>query len=101
MNKYILIAAGVLCIAVGSGGTLYIAKLLKPEVKIVTQQVTCPEAEKIDFSKIKGRNVTVENKQFYSVNADSAFTTHLNKIVEDIAALNKKLDDLKVVRCKK
>lgn len=89
----------VIAFAAFAGGMITSQKLQKPPVVVDKKcpDCTCPKQEPcngIDFDKIKSRNVTIENKQFLTINGD---TLLIEKIKD---ALHSELEDFKVKKCK-
>jgi hypothetical protein len=94
----ILISAGV---AVGTAGTLYITKAVKPEIVVKTEKVLapqCPPCNGIDYDKIKSKNLTIQNTQYLTVSGDSALKENLEASCRKI--LQEELSKLKVSKCK-
>jgi hypothetical protein len=89
----------VIAIASFAGGMITSQKLQKAPI---VQDKKCPDCicpkqepcNGIDFDKIKSRNVTIENKQYLTINGD---TLLIDKIKD---ALHSELEDFKVKKCK-
>jgi hypothetical protein len=99
-SKYTLVIGLVLGVVIGGGGTLGIAKLIKPVVKVQcppAPDCNCPEqkpCQGIDFDKIKSKYITIQNEQHLTVSGDSLFA---KKIVDDLKA---EMKALKLSKCK-
>ncbi len=96
---YILTAA--IALGAGSAGTLYIAKAVKPEVKVSCPQcpdLKCPAippANGIDFDKIKNvKGLTIQNHQYYVMDGDTVTITSIQE------ALRVVIREQKIARCK-
>lgn len=98
MTKYLTLIAVAVGIAIGAAGSLTIAKAVKPEIKVVTEKVIapqCPPCNGIDFDKIKSKALTIQNKQYLTVNGDSTLESKIRSIIrEEMAAAN-------LVKCKR
>jgi hypothetical protein len=95
LSKYLIIIACAVGIAIGSGGTLFISKAVKPVVKLSCPE--CPEQKPcngIDFDKIKSRALTIQNHQHLTVSGDSLMVEKL------IGEFRKELQALRLARCK-
>jgi hypothetical protein len=79
-----------------TGGMITSQRLQKaPVVKI--PDCICPKPDPcngIDFEKIKSKHLTIENKQYLSINGDSLL---VDKIVKEIRL---ELQQLRLARCK-
>ena len=90
----------LVCIAVGSAGTLYITKAVKPEIVVRCPDApacNCPEQKPcngIDFDKIKSRHLTIQNEQFLTIDGDSLVMDNIRE------ALRLELQDFKAKRCR-
>lgn len=95
INKYLLIIAAVVGIAVGSGSTLLITKAVKPVIKLTcpkSPDCNCPEQKPcngIDFDKIKSRALTIQNHQHLTVDGDSTFSVTIRTIIQEEIAKTK------------
>lgn len=100
ISKYLIIVACAVGIAIGSGGTLFISKAVKPVVKLSCPKApdcNCPEQKPcngIDFDKIKSRALTIQNHQHLTVSGDSLMVEKL------ISEFRKELQALRLARCK-
>lgn len=100
--KFILIAFALGGIA-GGGGTLYITKAVKPEIKLECPQPICPECPATlgnEFAKIKSKNVTVQVNQKYimAVNNDSLLIEKISQAMRD--ELQSQLAKQRIAKCK-
>ena len=90
----------VIGIVTGSTGTLAIAKLIKPNIKVECPScpdMICPEQKPcngIDFDKIKSKNITIQNDQHLTVTGDSLL---VDRIVNEIKM---EMRALKLSKCK-
>lgn len=94
--KWLLLAGGIV---LGSGGTLYLNKMMKPEIKLECKPApcNCPEqkpCQGIDFDKIKSKYITIENQQYLTIKGDTLLVKNIRE------ALREELNDFKVRKCK-
>jgi hypothetical protein len=98
ITKYLTI---IVALASFAGGSFFGSKLLGkkcpdlncPEIP----DCICPKQEPcngIDFDKIKSRNLTIENKQYLTINGDSLLYDKMRQ------ALKAELEEFKVRKCK-
>lgn len=104
LNKYLFPIVAIVGMAVGSAGTVWLTKAVKPIVHLKCPNIpdcNCPKPDPcngIDFDKIKSRNLTIENKQYITANGDSLV---LKKQLDETRLIfQQELAKLKLSRCK-
>ena len=100
ISKYLYIIIAVVGIAVGSGGTLFVAKMIKPVVKLECNcpSLKCPPippSNGIDFDKIKNvKGLTIQNHQYFVINDDTVTLEAIKKAMREVSL------EQKLSRCK-
>jgi hypothetical protein len=100
LTKYLIIIVAVAGLGIGSAGTLWIAKAVKPTVKVSCPKAPdcdCPELKPwngIDFDKIKSKYITIQNEQHLTIKGDSLLVKEISE------AVKAELMKLKLARCK-
>lgn len=97
ITKYLI---PIIAVIAFGGGSFFGAKVLDKKCPDCKPTFSCPPVEKcppcngIDFEKIKSKALTIQNKQYLTVNGDSAIDVTLRKIIQEEMA------KLKLSRCK-
>jgi hypothetical protein len=93
-KSIIFILAGLIA---GSTGTLYISKAVKPQINLECPKCPqCPQqmpCNSIDYEKLKGRHITVNNQQTLIARDTITLKAIRNELREE-------LKDFKARRCK-
>jgi hypothetical protein len=100
ITKYLLPIVAVISMALGSAGTVFLTKAVRPRVEVScppAPDCNCPEQKPcngIDFDKIKSRAITIQNTQYLTVNGDTVL------VQVYIKALQAELAKLRLARCR-
>lgn len=101
--NFIKLLPFIITALLSAGATVGITKLVQPNIKVETKNVTlscpppvkCEPCQGIDFDKIKNvRGLTIQNHQVLTINGD----TVLIKSIEDV--VRKVMQEQKISRCK-
>lgn len=97
LTKYLMPLIAVIAFA---GGSYFGAKVLTKKCPDCSPVFKCPELPEqkpcngIDFDKIKSRNITIENRQYLTIDGDSVL---VDNIIKGVRA---EMEKLRLSRCK-